>query len=305
MHALAWIIIGVTLAVSLGADLVAHRGKRGTSTKSAAIWAVSWLALGLAFGVVVLLLRGNAAMQQYYAAYLIEESLSVDNLFVFLLIFSALRIPAERQHEVLFWGVSGALIFRAVFILAGAAALERWQWVSYVFGGLLLVAALRTFRRDSGPKESRLVQWLSKRVPVTHQLDGGRFTSREDGKRKATPLLIALVGLELSDLMFAIDSVPAALSISQDHFVVYSSNALAICGLRSLYLVLRSVLNDLPYLHYGIGCVLLFTGFKMIAGAWLHVPDWLSIVVIVCCIGLSVVLSLRGRRTGQAPMSSA
>jgi tellurite resistance protein TerC len=304
MQALPWIIVGVTLAASLAVDLFVHRGARHVSVKSAGIWTAIWVSLGLAFGLVVLLLRGNKAMQQYYAAYLIEESLSIDNLFVFMLTFSALRIPREHQREVLFWGVLGALLCRGAFILAGAAALERWHWVNYLFGAVLLIAAVRALKADSAPEDNRLLQWLSRHLPVTQQIEGTHFLVRREGRWLMTPLLLALIGLELSDLLFAVDSVPAALSISRDDFVVYSSNALAICGLRSLYLVLNSVLADLPYLHYGIGGVLLFTSARMLTGSWVNLPDWLSIVITVCCIGLSVAFSLRARRRQREPMSS-
>jgi TerC family integral membrane protein len=304
MQAMPWILVGVTLAMALAVDLFTHRGGRHVSVKSAGIWTAIWIGLGLAFGLVVLLLRGSQAMQQYYAAYLIEESLSVDNLFVFLITFSALRIPRKHQHEVLFWGVFGALVFRGAFILAGAAALERWHWVNYVFGAVLLIAAVRALKPDSAPKDNQLLRWLSRHLPVTEQVEGARFFVRQNGRWQITPLLLALVGLELSDLLFAVDSVPAALSISRDNFVVYSSNALAICGLRSLFLILSTVLADLPYLHYGIGGVLLFTSMRMLTASWLSLPDWLSIVITVSCIGLSAAASLRARRPREEPVSS-
>lgn len=303
MQAGAWVSIAATLAVSLGLDLFAHRGGRETSIRSATLWTVAWLALGAAFGLVVLALRGGAAAQDYYAAYLIEESLSIDNLFVFLLIFKALRIPEERQHRVLFFGVLGALILRGLFVFVGAAALERWSWVNFVFGGALLLAAVRAATSDPGAGESAIVHWLSRHLPVSTADVGPHFIVREGGRRLITPLLLALIGLELTDLLFAIDSVPAALSVSRDRFVVYASNALAICGLRSLYLVLHKGLRNLPHLHYGIAAVLLFTAFKLISEPWLKLPSWLSIIVTIGCIGASVLASLRARRSAEAPAS--
>jgi tellurite resistance protein TerC len=300
MQAWAWISIVATLALSLGIDLFVHRGGRKTSTRSAGIWTAIWVAVGVAFGAVIYALRGAGALQDYYAAYLIEQSLSIDNLFVFLLVFQGLQVPVDLEHHVLFLGVLGALVFRAVFVLAGAAALERWQWVSYVFGAILLVAAVRAARSHLSDGDNRLVHWLYRHLPVSRGFAGGRFFIIEDGRRLATPLLLALIGLELSDLVFAIDSVPAALSVSRDRFVVYSSNALAICGLRSLYLVLRSLLRDLPHLHFGIAAVLLFTAVKMLSHAWLHIPSWVSMLVSVSCIGLATVSSLRSRRR-EAP----
>jgi tellurite resistance protein TerC len=300
MQPWAWISILATLTVSLGVDLFVHRRGRSTTARSAGVWTGIWLAVGVAFGAVIYALRGASAVQDYYAAYLIEQSLSIDNLFVFLLIFQGLQVPAELEHHVLFLGVLGALVFRAVFVLAGAAALERWHWVSYVFGAILLVAAVRAARSHPGDGDNHLVRWLYRHLPVSRGFAGGRFVIVEGGRRLATPLLLALIGLELSDLVFAVDSVPAALSVSRDRFVVYSSNALAICGLRSLYLVLRSLLRGLPHLHYGIAAVLLFTAVKMLSHAWLHIPSWVSIVVSVSCIGLSAAASVRFRHR-EAP----
>jgi tellurite resistance protein TerC len=294
--ALPWISLVALLALSLGTDLFAHRHGQGASMKNASIWTGVWIGLGIAFGAVVFAFRGGAAVQDYYAAYLIEESLSVDNLFVFLVIFQALRVPAALEHQVLFFGVLGALVFRAIFVLAGAAALERWQWVSYVFGAILIVAAVRAARSHSSGADSRLVRWLYRHLPVSDGFAGTRFIIRQDGRLLVTPLLLALIGLELSDIVFAVDSVPAALSVSRDEFVVYSSNALAICGLRSLFLVLRNLLSDLPYLHYGIASVLLFTGAKMLTHAWLPIPSWASMLVSASCIGVAAAASVWAKR---------
>lgn len=300
MQAWAWISIVATLALSLGIDQYVHRRGQTATARSAGVWTVIWLAVGVAFGAVVYALRGAGAVQDYYAAYLIEQSLSIDNLFVFLLIFQGLQVLAELEHHVLFLGVLGALVFRAAFVLAGAAALERWHWVSYVFGAILLVAAVRAARSHLSDGDNRLVRWLYRHLPVSRGFEGGRFFIIQDGRRLVTPLLLALIGLELSDLVFAIDSVPAALSVSRDRFVVYSSNALAICGLRSFYLVLRNLLRDLPHLHYGIAAVLLFTAVKMLSNAWLEIPSWVSMLVSGSCIGLATASSLHARRR-EAP----
>jgi TerC family integral membrane protein len=305
MNAMAWAIITATLVVSLGVDLFVHRRGHGTSARGAAVWMGIWFALAAAFGLLVLVLRGGSAMQDYFAAYLLEESLSVDNLFVFMMIFEGLRVPPSSQHRVLFFGVLGALIFRAAFIIAGAAALESWRWLNFVFGGILLVAAVRAVMSVPAGGENRFVRWLSRNLPVSERLEGGRFFVRRSGKILATPLVVALIGLEVSDLVFAIDSVPAALSISGDRFVIYSSNALAICGLRSLYLVLRGVLRELPFLHHGIAAVLLFTGLKMISHHWVSIPSWVSITVTLFCIGASVGFSLRMRRAQQPAVAAS
>jgi tellurite resistance protein TerC len=304
MDQVGWIVAAVTLGASLVLDLVLHRRGRSTSTRAAGVWTSIWIAIGISFGLFILALRGAPDMQDYFAAYIIEQTLSLDNLFVFLVIFGSLRIPEDRQHEVLFYGVLGALFFRAVFVFAGSAALERWHWVDIVFGALLLVAAFRAFRSNPVEGRGRLIGWLSRRLPVTDRLHGTHFVVRLSGKLMVTPLLLALIGLELTDVMFAIDSVPAALSISQDRFIVYTSNAFAICGLRSLYLLLNRFLGGLRYLHYGIAGVLVFTGFKMIGQAWVHVPSWLSIAITLSCITASVVASVLGRGARPAPASS-
>jgi tellurite resistance protein TerC len=268
----AWVIFGVAVALLLAIDLLSHRGRKGQSAKAATIWTIVWIATGLAFGLVVLLLLDAKSMQDYYAAYLIEKSLSVDNLFVFMVVFHTLAIPPERQHKVLFYGVLGALVLRALFVFAGAAALERWQWVNYVFGGILLFAAYRSIRGAPVAEENAIIRWLS--------------------RRNITPFWIALISVEITDIMFAIDSVPAALSVTHDPFVVYSSNAFAILGLRSLYVVLAKTLADLSHLHYGIAAVLAFTGIKMITHEMVEIPSWMSIVIIVAIIAAAVAVSL-------------
>lgn len=293
-----WLVFGVVMLAGLVLDLFSHRGERADSHRSAVGWAIFWVAVGLLFGLYVHFALGSRATGEYYAAYLIEKSLSVDNLFVFLIIFQTLNIATEYQRTVLSWGIFGALIFRALFIFLGAAAIERWHWVSYVFGAILVYAAYQIFKEDPGEKEeNKAVIWLSRHVPLTHELHGHRFFSVENGRRVATPLLVAVLGLEVTDIMFAIDSVPAAFAVSTDRFILYSSNAFAILGLRSLYLVLAKSIADLKYLHYGLAAVLAFAGFKLVSSNWnLHIPAWLSIAIIVLAIGIAVLASLRHAR---------
>jgi tellurite resistance protein TerC len=271
----AWIVFAVAIGVLLAIDLLSHRGRKGQSAKAATIWTIVWIGAGLLFGLVVLWLLDARHMQDYYAAYLIEKSLSVDNLFVFLVVFRTLSIPEEKQHNVLFLGVLGALVFRALFVIAGVAALERWQWVNYVFGAILLFAAVRSVRGAPEEEENAILRWLS--------------------KRNIAPFWMALISLELTDIMFAVDSVPAALSVTHDTFVVYSSNAFAIMGLRSLYVVMAKSLAELHFLHYGIAGVLAFTGLKMIFHQQLHIPSWASILIIASIVGVAVLASLRAR----------
>ena len=301
MDRIGWIVALLTLATSLALDLFVHRRGRAVSGRAAGVWTAIWTALGVGFGLLVLALRGASDMQDYFAAYFIEQSLSLDNLFVFLVIFQSLRIPDERQHVVLFFGVLGALAFRGSFVYAGSAALEKWHWAGIAFGAILLVAAVRALRSKPDHGESRVLGWFARILPVTDRPHANDFVVRDNGRLLATPLLLALCGLELSDIMFAIDSVPAALSVSQDRFIVYTSNAFAICGLRSWYLLLSRYLRELPHLHYGIAGVLLFTGLKMIGQEWVRVPSGVSIAITLGCILLSIAASLLGRASRKVP----
>ncbi|PTL83218.1 TerC family protein [Vitiosangium sp. GDMCC 1.1324] len=296
-----WSLFGVIVLAMIGIDLLAHRKKHGESKKAAYAWSAAWVLMGLAFAGFVWARHGDTTAQEYLGAYLIEKSLSLDNLFVFLVIFSSLGVPGDKQRRVLFWGIFGALVFRALFILLGMEALEHWHWVVYIFGAILLVAAFRVARRHPSdePDNNKLVEWLEKHLPVTTEFEGKRFFKRVNGKMQATPLLIALIAIELSDVAFAIDSVPAALSVSRDVFVVYTSNVFAILGLRALYIALAKTVHELRYLHWGLAAVLAFAGLKMMTSDWMHVPPLLSVAIIVVCIGVSVWWSVRAR--GTAP----
>ncbi|WP_164017830.1 TerC/Alx family metal homeostasis membrane protein [Pyxidicoccus trucidator] len=293
-----WVVFWAVVLALIVVDLLAHRGRHGESHRAAVIWSCVWVAAGLLFNLLVWRVLGGHAAQEYLAAYFIEKSLSLDNVFVFLVIFRSLGIPAKAQHNVLFLGIFGALVFRALFIFLGAAALQRWSWVAYVFGAILLITAWRVFREDpSGQQENKAVRWLAHRLPVTHEVHEKKFIVRlADGRRVATPLLLALLGLELTDIVFAVDSVPAAFAVTQDTFILYSSNAFAILGLRALYLLLSGTVGQLRYLHYGLAGVLAFAGLKMVLEPWLHVTPLLSVAIIVTLIGASVVASVHAKR---------
>lgn len=294
----AWLAFGLTVAVLLLLDQLAWRGDATGSRAKAITWSVIWIVVSLAFGAFVWFVLDARAAQEYLGAYLFEWSLSLDNLFMFLVIFRALGVRESWQHRVLFWGIVGAAAFRALFIFAGAAALERWQWISFVFGATLLIAAYRAFRVDPEEEQrSRLVAWLTQRLPITEHAPRGRFLRRQDGRILATPLLLALIAVELTDILFAIDSVPAALSITRNPFVVYSSNIVAILGLRAIYLVLAQTLRGMRYLHYGLAGVLAFASVKIMADRWLSIPPLLSVAVIAATIGIAVLASLRARRS--------
>ncbi len=292
-----WGVFGVVVVAMIFVDLLAHRSKRGETKKAAYVWSIVWIAVGLAFGVFVWARHGGTTAQEYLGAYLIEKSLSLDNLFVFLVIFASLSVPENKQRRVLFWGIFGALVFRGLFIFLGLEAIERWHWVVYVFGAILLFAAWRVARRHpSEESDNKVVHWLEKRLPVTSEYEGKQFFKHVEGKWQATPLLIALIAIELSDVAFAIDSVPAALSVSHNLFVVYTSNVFAILGLRALYIALAKTVHELRYLHWGLAAVLAFAGLKMILSEWVHVAPLVSVAIIVTCIGISVGLSVRARK---------
>ncbi len=293
----SWIAFGVVLTLLLAIDLFVHRSGRAVTRRAAVVWSAIWVGAGLSFSMFVWLRLGADAAEEYLAAYLVEKALSLDNLFVFLLIFGGLSIPKERQHKVLSWGILGALVFRALFIFLGVTVIERYHWVVYVFGAILLFAAYHALREDPAKsQESRILTWLSRHIPVTQELKGTRFLDRAAGQWRATPLLVALISIELSDITFAIDSVPAALAISQNRFVVYSSNAFAILGLRALYLVVEHALSTLPYLHYGLAAVLAFAGLKMLTSSWLHLPPLVSVGIIATCIAMPVAMGIVRRR---------
>jgi tellurite resistance protein TerC len=297
-----WVVFGVLVAILLAIDLFTHRGEHGQSRKAAIVWSIVWVGVGLAFGLFVWVAIGGTAAGEYYAAYLIEKSLSVDNLFVFLLIFQTLAIPHHQQHRVLVWGIFGALVFRAIFIFLGVRALEQIDWMVYVFAAILLFAAFRIVREDPRAKtENKTVKWLARHLPITHEIHEHRFISKVDGRTVATPLLVAVIALETTDIMFAVDSIPAALSVTRDELLVYSSNAFAILGLRALYLVMADLVARLEYLHYGLAAVLAFAAVKLLTADLWHVPPWLSIGIIVLLLGAAVVASLLHKRPLEEP----
>jgi len=265
--------------------------------KEAFTWSAVWVGLALLFNVWITQTFGKQAGVEFFTGYLVEKSLSVDNIFVFTLIFASLSIPREYQHRVLFWGVLTALVLRAVMILAGVKLIETFHWTIYVFGALLVVTALKMLK-DAETKELHLenslpMRILRKFIPVTTKLDGEKFvTKASDGKRFATPLLAALILVETSDIVFAVDSIPAILAISKEPFIVYTSNVFAIMGLRSLYFVLADLANRFAYLKYGLSGVLFFVGCKMIMVDFIKIPPFVSLSIIATLLTLSIVASL-------------
>jgi tellurite resistance protein TerC len=292
-------LLGLIVAL-LTVDLLLHRGNQEPTAKHALVESAVWVACGLGFSVVILLLFGGAAFGEYLSGYVIEKSLSIDNVFVWAVIFSTFAIPARYQHRVLFWGIFGALAMRAVFIFAGTALIDRFWWTLLLFGVVLVVSGFKVLRHrdDEGAHgHDRAVKLLGRFLPVRSELDGQHFVVREAGKWVATPLLAALVVVEVTDVVFAVDSVPAILAVSREPFIVFSSNAFAILGLRAMYFLLGDARERFHYLAHALGAILVFVGLKMALSHWWHVETLASLGVIVAilvvAIGASVVRNRR------------
>jgi len=298
----AWALLAGVMLLLVAIDLVAHRGDHVDSKRRAVVWSVVWVAAAVVFGGFVGIYFGAPAAEQYFAAYLLEKSLSVDNLFLFVVIFGALGIPREEQRRVLTWGIVGALVTRGVFIALGSAVLHRWHEVTYVFGAILVITALKMLRESEGP--SKLLPWLERHLPWTSERAGHAFLVRRNGRLLATPLMVALIAIELTDVVFALDSIPAAFAVSEEPFVVYSSNVFAILGLRALYVVLVGAIADLRYLKYGLAAVIAFAGIKMLAASWIVISPLASVAVIAAVIGVAVVASVLARRR-ERPLRKA
>lgn len=290
------------LALDLG---VFHRKAHEVSLKEAAIWSGVWVGFAALFGLGIAHFFGAQPALEFATGYVIEKALSVDNLFVFVAVFSTFAIPAALQHRVLFWGILGALAMRAIFILVGGALLAQFHWVMYVFGGILLVTAVKLFvQREEKPEpEKNFVTKLFRRfVPTTDGLRGAKFLVRENGRRLATPLLLVLVLVEVTDLVFAADSIPAIFAVTRDPFLVFTSNIFAILGLRSLYFLLAGVVDRFHYLKPALALVLAFVGTKMLIVDVVHVPVALSLGVIAALLGGAIALSLlRPRKASALP----
>ena len=299
-----WIAFLVGVVALLLVDLfVLHREAHEISMREATVTSAGWVALGVLFTVPVWLLLGPQAAGQYFTGYVIEKSLSVDNVFVWAVVFGYFSVPAAYQHRVLFWGIFGALVLRAVFIFAGVALLERLDWLLFVLGGLLVVTAFRVASHgpeDIHPERNPVLKLLRRFVPVTADYHGQHLFAREHGRLLATPLFITLVLIEATDVVFAVDSVPAILAISRDPFIVFSSNALAILGLRALYFLLAGARGRLVHLNKGLGVILFYVGVKMIVSEWYHVPTTVSLGVIAVVLAVTVWASLRATK-GMPP----
>ncbi|MFD3513675.1 TerC family protein [Streptomyces sp. NPDC058657] len=306
-----WVAFAATVIVSLAVDLMSHRTAHVIGFKEAAGWSAAWVSLAMIFGAVVFLVLGSNAGTEYTTAWLLEKSLSVDNLFVFAVIFAYFKVPRAYQHRVLFFGVIGALVFRGIFLSLGVAVVSRFTAVLFAFAAVLFYSAYKLLKDEEesfDPGKSFAVRMLRKVIPVREEYDGAKFFVKEAGKRVATPLLAVVAAIEAADLIFAVDSVPAVLAVSDDAFIVYTSNAFAILGLRALYFLLAGLLDRFQYLSKGLAVILAFIGVKlifqashkMISPSIPEIPSPVSLGVIVVVLAASVVLSLRRTAPGDA-----
>ncbi|GAA1708492.1 TerC family protein [Fodinicola feengrottensis] len=292
----AWGAVLVAIFAMLAVDLFLHRKDREISIREAAVTSGVWIAIGLAFGGILWLTLGAEQGAAYYAAYVVEKSLSVDNVFVFALLFTYFAVPKQYQHRVLFFGVLGALAMRAVFIFAGSALIGQFHWIIYIFGAFLVYTGIKLARSkgddEVDPEKNIVLRWTRRLVPVTSDWRGHKFWVREGAKWIATPLFVVLIAVETTDLIFAVDSIPAVFGVTNDAFIIFTSNAFAILGLRALYFLLSGAMKHFAYLQLGLAAVLTFVGAKMLLTDLFPINIWVSLAIIVALLTAAVVASL-------------
>jgi tellurite resistance protein TerC len=287
------------LVLDLG---VFHRRAHTVKFREALAWSVAWIALAGIFAIVIFFWHGRTPALEFVTGYVIELSLSVDNLFVFLLIFRFFQVPAIHQHKVLFWGILGALVMRAIFIAAGVGLIQRFHWIIYVFGAFLVYSGIKLFFQEEAeihPEENPMLRLFRRWVPVTDDYVGNKFFVRNPGLY-ATPLFVVLLVVETTDLLFAVDSIPAILAITRDAFIVYTSNVFAILGLRSMYFALAGMMEMFRYLHYGLSLVLVFVGAKMLLSHYFEIPTHLALAAVAGVLAISVIASMANPKTKAA-----
>jgi len=292
---LMWAIFSGAALAAILADLIIHRHARKVSLKAALIETAAWIAIAIIFNIWIYFARGPQSAVEFLTGYVVEQSLSVDNILVFLVIFASFRVPAESQHRVLYFGVAGALVLRGIFVFAGIGLLQRFHFVIYIFGAILLLAALKMLlsgAHKSHPDRGFLVRMARRIIPVTDNFEGASFWVRRDGLLYATPLFLALVAAEAMDIVFAVDSVPAVLAITRDAFIAYSSNVFAVLGLRAMYFVLADILPRFRFLDQGLAVILLYVGGEMLVSDWVNIPTALSLAIIAAILALMLVASL-------------
>lgn len=298
--ALLWTGFCVFVLGMLALDLgVFHRKAHAVSVKEALVWTGVWITLSMLFNLFVYSYFGKEKALEFFTAYLVEKSLSIDNIFVMIMIFSYFSVPDSYQHKVLFWGILGALVMRIIFIFAGIELIHKFHWLIYIFGGFLLITGLRmVFGEDKPiePEKNPLVKLVRKLFPVTTSFEGDKFFVRKDHKTYATPLFVVVVLIEGTDLIFAVDSIPAIIAISEDTFIVYTSNVFAILGLRSLYFALAGIEKYFTYLKYGLATILMFVGIKMCITDFYKIPVEISLIVISFLLAVSMIASISIKR---------
>ncbi len=300
----AWTGLGISVVVMLAIDLLLFGRRSADNTigaRTAVMWSLIWTAIGAGFTLVVWWLDTGKAGQEYLTGFLIEKTLSLDNLFVFAMIFMYFKVPAHLQRRVIFWGIVGAIVLRGIFIFAGAALLDAFAWMIYVFGAFLIFTAIRMLKEDDNdidPGNTAPMRILRRIVPVTSEYDGERFFVRRDGVRYATPLVAAFVLVAAFDALFAVDSIPAIFAITRDTFVVASANAMSLLGMTALYFLLADMMNRFEYLNVGLAIVLAFVGVKMLLVDVTHIPTYVSLLVIVVVLSTTIWYSLQKTRGG-------
>jgi tellurite resistance protein TerC len=298
-----WVLFNLAVLAMLAVDLgVFHRTAHEVSMREAAVWSAVWVALSLLFNLGLYLWKGKEPALEFLAGYLIEKSLSVDNIFVFVMIFGFFAVPSVYQHRVLFWGILGALVMRGIFIAVGSALLTSFHWVVYIFGAFLIVTGVKMAvvrQSEIHPDRNPLVRLARRLLPVTSQYRGQKFFVREAGRLMATPLLLVLLVVESTDVIFAVDSIPAIFAITRDPFIVYTSNVFAILGLRSLYFLLAGAVTRFQYLKVGLAAILVFVGIKMTASGIVKIPIGASLGVIAAMLAASIVASMAATRRAE------
>jgi tellurite resistance protein TerC len=293
---LFWVLFNLFVLVMLALDLgVFHRRTHAIRFKEAIAWSAFWVSLAGAFAILLLSWQGPQKALEFTTGYLIEESLSVDNLFVFLMLFRYFRVDPTYQHKVLFWGIIGALIARGFFIASGVALITRFHWIIYVFGAFLIYTGFKMLKpmdTDIHPERSPVLRIARKYLRFSTEYDNGKFFTMRNGKRLATPLFMVLLAVETTDILFAVDSIPAILAITSDPFIVYTSNVFAILGLRSLYFALAGMMEVFRFLHYGLAAILMFIGAKMVASNYIEIPIVIALGTVAGVLALSVMASL-------------
>jgi tellurite resistance protein TerC len=304
---LVWTLFNLFILALLALDLgVFHRKTHVVSLREALVWSVIWIVVAFLFNGLVYFWRGPQAATEFLAGYLIERSLSIDNLFVFVLIFSYFRVPDEYQHKILFWGILGALVMRALFIATGVALIHKFHWIIYVFGVFLIITGVRIAiekGKEIHPERNPVLRMFKRIMPLVHLFHGDKFFVRLDGRLFATPMFVVLLMVETTDVIFAMDSIPAILAITYDPFIVYSSNVFAILGLRATYFALAGIMRLFRYIHFGIAAILVFVGVKMVVTDIYKIPVGIALGVIAVILALSIVVSLiqTARTKGKEP----